>query len=89
MSLTTQFRVMSVNKDWNGFEFISTLEHVILPFYGTQFHPEKNIYEWINGKNIPHGDNATKTSQYFADFFIKDGEYRDIIRKCGRTNMYD
>lgn len=38
------------------------------PFYGTQFHPEKNLYEWIRNRNISHTENAIKMSQYFADF---------------------
>lgn len=73
MSLTQEFRVISLNRDWNGFQFISTLEHVNLPFYGVQFHPEKNIYEWVTGKRIPHSYKATKAAQYFADFFINEG----------------
>ncbi|XP_043281459.1 chitobiosyldiphosphodolichol beta-mannosyltransferase-like [Venturia canescens] len=72
VSLTKEFRVISMNRDWNGFKFISTLEHVNLPFYGVQFHPEKNIYEWITKKAIPHGYEATRASQYFADFFINE-----------------
>ncbi|XP_008214312.2 chitobiosyldiphosphodolichol beta-mannosyltransferase isoform X2 [Nasonia vitripennis] len=71
-NLTNKFRVMSVNHDWNGQEFISTLEHVSMPFYGVQFHPEKNAYEWVKGKNIPHSFNAVRTNQYFADFFVNE-----------------
>ena len=65
---------MSLNHDKNGLEFISTIEHITYPFYGIQFHPEKNIYEWVDGKNIPHGKNATIVSQYFANFFIEEGK---------------
>lgn len=72
VNLDDQFRVMSVNHDVNGVKFISTLEHVNYPFYGLQFHPEKNTFEWVVGKRIPHGQNATKTAQYFADFFVNE-----------------
>ena len=78
-----------MSKDWNEYEFISTLEHAILPLYGIQFHPETNIYEWIEAKNIPHDDDAIKISQYFADFFIKDAEYGDLTHKFGRKKMCD
>ena len=64
---------MSLNHDINGLEFISSIEQKNYPFYGVQFHPEKNIYEWVEGKNIPHGINATKVSQFFADFFVEEG----------------
>nr|XP_012220861.1 PREDICTED: chitobiosyldiphosphodolichol beta-mannosyltransferase-like [Linepithema humile] len=72
VNLDNEFRVMSVNRDKKGLEFISSLEHKSFPFYGVQFHPEKNLYEWITGKNIPHGSNATRVSQYFADFFVNE-----------------
>ncbi|XP_046603493.1 chitobiosyldiphosphodolichol beta-mannosyltransferase-like [Neodiprion virginianus] len=72
VNLTSVFRVMSVNHDWNGLEFISTIEHVELPFYGIQFHPEKNLYEWVANKNIPHNPEASLASQYFANFFVNE-----------------
>lgn len=42
------------------------------PFYGVQFHPEKNIYEWIINRNISHTSNAIKAAQYFATFFVDE-----------------
>lgn len=64
---------MSENYDKNHERFISTLEHIKYPFYGVIFHPEKNIFEWVQGKNIPHSPNAIKVSHYFADFFVNEG----------------
>lgn len=77
--LDREWRVMSTNQDWNGLEFISTIEHKVLPFYGIQFHPEKNIYEWVRNKNISHTPNAIKAAQYFADFFVNEA------RKSGQS----
>ncbi|XP_058463331.1 gamma-glutamyl hydrolase-like isoform X4 [Malaya genurostris] len=70
--LDHDWRVMSTNEDWNGLKFISSIEHKTLPFYGIQFHPEKNVYEWVRNKNISHSVNAIKVSQYFADFFVSE-----------------
>lgn len=42
------------------------------PFYGVQFHPEKNVYEWIRNRNISHTENAIKMTQYFARFFVHE-----------------
>lgn len=75
--LDTDWTVMSTNKDWNGFEFISTIEHKTLPFYGVQFHPEKNIYEWVRDKNISHTANAILAAQYFAQFFVNEARKSD------------
>ncbi|CAG9812107.1 unnamed protein product [Chironomus riparius] len=62
--------VISTNRDWNNLEFISSIEHKAYPFYGVQFHPEKNLYEWVQNKNISHTANAIKASQYFSQFFV-------------------
>ena len=67
-----KFRVLSLNHDKNGVEFISSLESVDYPFYGVQFHPEKNAYEWKKEKLIPHSKEAVVTTQYFADFFVNE-----------------
>ncbi|KAH0951379.1 hypothetical protein HN011_007138 [Eciton burchellii] len=72
VNLNNEFRVMSLNHDKKGLEFISTLEHRKYPFYGVQFHPEKNLYEWVTEKNIPHGSHAVQISQYFANFFVNE-----------------
>lgn len=68
-----QFRILSLNHDLNNAEFISSLEHITYPFYGLQFHPEKNLYEWKLGRKIPHGKSAIVIAQYFANFFVDEG----------------
>lgn len=70
--LSNSWKVLSVNHDWNGLEFVSTIEHVKYPFYAVQFHPEKNLYEFIKNKNISHTANAVKYAQYFADFLLNE-----------------
>ncbi|TMW41606.1 hypothetical protein DOY81_013314, partial [Sarcophaga bullata] len=72
MKLDQLWDVMSINYDWDGIEFISTIEHKKYPFYGTQFHPEKNIYEFIRNRNITHTSRAIQASQYFADFLLNE-----------------
>ncbi|XP_037045526.1 gamma-glutamyl hydrolase-like isoform X2 [Bradysia coprophila] len=67
-----EWKVLSENNDFNGQRFISSYEHVRYPFYGIQFHPEKNIYEWIINRNISHTPNAIKAAQYFAYFFVDE-----------------
>lgn len=78
VNLTDEFHVLSLNRDKKGLEFISTLEHRRFPFYGLQFHPEKNLYEWVTSKNIPHGTDASVISQYFANFFVNEGNNRSF-----------
>ncbi|KAJ6621049.1 Gamma-glutamyl hydrolase A, partial [Pseudolycoriella hygida] len=67
-----EWKVLSENNDLNGQRFISSFEHTRYPFYGVQFHPEKNLYEWIINRNISHTSNAIKAAQYFANFFVDE-----------------
>jgi gamma-glutamyl hydrolase len=76
---------MSVNQDWNGLEFISTIEHRNYPFYGVQFHPEKNIYEWVRNKNISHSQNAIEAAQYFSHFFVNEARKSTNSFKNAKT----
>lgn len=69
--LDDDWRILATNEDKRGLEFISVFESKDYPFYGIQFHPEKNLFEFITGKNIPHSLNSALISQYFANFFVE------------------
>ncbi|GBP76788.1 Gamma-glutamyl hydrolase [Eumeta japonica] len=42
------------------------------PFYGVQFHPEKNSFEWKASKAHAHSMNAVRSNRYFMDFFVSE-----------------
>jgi gamma-glutamyl hydrolase len=44
-SLKQFFSVLSTNFDRQGVEFVSTIEAFKYPIFGSQWHPEKNIFE--------------------------------------------
>ena len=44
------------------------------PIYGTQWHPEKNSFNWNPHFVINHGAHAVRVAQYFANFFVNEGE---------------
>uniref|UniRef100_A0A8C4RX03 folate gamma-glutamyl hydrolase n=1 Tax=Erpetoichthys calabaricus TaxID=27687 RepID=A0A8C4RX03_ERPCA len=64
------YSILTTNKDEN-LEFISTFEAYKYPIYGTQWHPEKNPYEWEKPV-IPHSPTAVKATFYVADFFVNE-----------------
>uniref|UniRef100_A0A131YL28 folate gamma-glutamyl hydrolase n=1 Tax=Rhipicephalus appendiculatus TaxID=34631 RepID=A0A131YL28_RHIAP len=69
------FRLTSTNVDPNGVTFISSMEAYSYPFYGVQFHPEKNNFEWTQRKDhvhIPHTKDAVLVSQYLGNFFLDE-----------------
>lgn len=59
-----------------GLKFISMVEHKNLPYYGIQFHPEKNIYEVLN-KNVKRTQKNTYISRWIYDHFISEARKND------------
>jgi gamma-glutamyl hydrolase len=43
-----------------------------LPFYGVQFHPERNIFEWDPKEQIDHSEEAVQAMHSLARFFISE-----------------
>ena len=44
-------------------EYVSTIEHQWMPFFGTQWHPEKPPFEFSDD-TIPHSHEAIAVSQH-------------------------
>ena len=79
--LRSFFRPISYNAipgDDRGRSFVSTMEARDYPFYGVQWHPEKNNFEWSMAdghySEIPHTAAAVAVSAATAHFFL--GETR-------------
>jgi hypothetical protein len=67
-----QWRILSVS-EYNGTQFISSFEHKKYPFYGVQFHPEKNAFEW-KVESIPHSAESISAQQFFGNFLVNEGK---------------
>lgn len=70
------YQILSRNTDpTNGKLFVSTMEGRRYPFSATQWHPEKNNFEWgkigkLGYAAIPHSSDAVRLSQYVANNFV-------------------
>ncbi|KAI1889100.1 hypothetical protein AGOR_G00175600 [Albula goreensis] len=71
------YSILSTNTD-GKVEFVSTMEAKDLPIYGTQWHPEKNAFEWTR-PYIPHSPYAVKATFFMAEFFVNEAR-----RSCHR-----
>jgi len=74
-ALNSFFQELSFNGTAAGQRFVSTMEARDYPFYGTQWHPEKNNFEWSENSdysNIPHSPNAVLVSEATARFFLSE-----------------
>ncbi|XP_029916659.1 gamma-glutamyl hydrolase [Myripristis murdjan] len=67
------FSILSTNIAENGAHFVSTIEGKKYPFYGVQWHPEVNRFQWDSNHNFPHSTNAIKVSSLLAEFFVNEG----------------
>ncbi|XP_075210514.1 gamma-glutamyl hydrolase-like [Lycorma delicatula] len=70
--LKNEWKTLSLNTDENGLIFVSSVESIIYPFAGTQFHPEKNAYEWEKSQNNPHSRNAILSARHFYDWIVNE-----------------
>jgi len=70
--LSSFFNILATNLDKNGKKFVSIVEAKKYPFYGTQWHPEKNIHEWNTAENIDHNPNSIFIAQHLANFFVNE-----------------
>jgi len=68
--ISKNFRLLSVNKDKSGTDFVTSYEGIVYPFRGTQFHPEKIQFEWkVKANRRPE---AAQFSQFLAGKFLED-----------------
>ncbi|XP_042215357.1 gamma-glutamyl hydrolase A-like [Homarus americanus] len=72
--LSDEFKLLATSWDSDGREYVALMEHQDLPIYGSQFHPEKNQFEWSTSKThtaIPHYLKSLEVSQSLANFFVE------------------
>lgn len=43
------------------------------PFYGVQWHPEVNRFQWNRTLHFPHSRHAVQLSSLLAEFFTNEG----------------
>mmetsp|Transcript_18627 Transcript_18627/g.33226 ORF Transcript_18627/g.33226 Transcript_18627/m.33226 type:complete len:379 (-) Transcript_18627:235-1371(-) len=61
-ALSRFFRVLSTSKDKQGVEYVSTVEAREYPFLATQWHAEKNAFEWASYQANPHSPEAVEVT---------------------------
>lgn len=66
------FKVLSLSMDRKGLPYVSTMEARKYPFTATQWHPEKNQFEWPRGLHIPHSPEAVVMGQEVANFVVRE-----------------
>lgn len=74
------YKTLATSVDDKNLTFIASIEAINYPIWGLQFHPEKNAYEWgAKYASVPHSPSSVKASQYFATFFVNQGDNFNFI----------
>jgi hypothetical protein len=55
----------------NGKKIVAMYQFKSFPFYGTQFHPEKSLYEWRE-EGISHSEEAIMFSKRLCKLFMNE-----------------
>jgi len=66
------FAVTSLSLDRQGAPYVSTIEARSYPVTATQWHPEKNAFEWAAGLHIPHTPEAVEVTHAVSNFLINE-----------------
>lgn len=64
------FNVLTLSVDRGGQAYVSTMEAIDYPITATQWHPEKNAYEWTLDKDIPHHPAAIEVTQEVGNYLV-------------------
>eukprot|EP00890_Picochlorum_soloecismus_P001023 jgi/Picsp_1/1921/NSC_05387-R1_protein len=64
------FQVLTLSIDREKNVYVSTMEAKEYPFSATQWHPEKNAFEWTLDEHIPHHPEAIEVTQEVANMFV-------------------
>ncbi|KDD74766.1 hypothetical protein H632_c1088p1, partial [Helicosporidium sp. ATCC 50920] len=70
--LKDMFDVLTLSVDRGGRIYVSTMEAKKYPISATQWHPEKNAFEWNREKHIPHDPDAIVVTQEIANYFVNE-----------------
>lgn len=78
-SLNKFFNVLTLSTDREKNVYVSTVESIQYPITATQWHPEKNAFEWTRREAIPHDLDAILVTQAVANSVV------DAARRNGHA----
>lgn len=64
------FDVLTLSRDRDDKVYVSTMEAKKYPISATQWHPEKNAFEWTLDEDIPHHPDAIEVTQEVANYVV-------------------
>ena len=68
--LVEKMKITAMSKDQNGKWFCSMIEGKDKPIYLSQFHPEKQAFQWTLKGDIVHNRPSIELCQVMAQNFV-------------------
>ena len=71
--LSSMFSLTSVSYEPEGDHrpFAASMESEKYPFFGTQFHPEKPAFMFLDNYGVNHTWESIEMNQHFANYFVE------------------
>lgn len=88
-NLTSAWRVISVDRDDEGLQFITSMEHTRYPFAAVQFHPEKSIYDVAEGFKFQTDYKAILANRWFYDWIVEESKKNDNVFPQATNHMME
>lgn len=85
------FKILTNSADEDNKVYVSTVQAHNYPVIATQWHPEKNAFEW-GLSMIPHSDDAIQVTQHVANYFVSEARKslnRPPVRKVLDNLIYN
>lgn len=70
--LSSFFKVYATSNDRKGQNYVAMMQAYEYPITGTQFHPEKNTYEWSTSEDINHSAQGVELTQSIGNFLASE-----------------
>ena len=88
--LTGFFDIVAYSYSKNGtYKYVSAFQGKFYPFYGLQWHPEYNNFDFNPGKNIVRTELSGRVSQIFANIFLDRSRQSNNQFEEGEEVNYD
>ena len=69
------FTPLAISYDNTGRAFVALMESDKYPFFGSQFHPEKQQYIYYPETKIEHTSDAIFFNRFYSDFFVNNCKF--------------
>jgi len=85
-NISEVFRILATSVDpKTGVEFIAAYEAKDYPFYGVQWHPEKNAHE--EHEVVSHTEESILASKHFIDFLVQEASKEEYKPRVNFTEL--